>query len=224
MVVLLQRHFVQRVLPLVAQSLNEQTNCGIERAAALDALETALDACLSKLLTLIVAHIERLLSSLQKKRDWRVKEEDEAVVAEDQSPSKACSAVCAFVAEVAAKANSTLDGRNVQSFLSEVATRLQRLLWTHIRHFTITAGLGGMRLLRDMAEYREAVRRLRLASSVDDAFTQLKEAANLFVVPPANVRPLLEESSLLARLTPDERLALVKQRSDYKASWVGRFI
>jgi hypothetical protein len=50
-VVLLQRHYAQHVAPAVAKSLNEQTNCGIERAAALDSLEAAVDGCLLRLLT-----------------------------------------------------------------------------------------------------------------------------------------------------------------------------
>ena len=194
-VVLLQRHYAQRVAPQVAKSLNEQTNCGIERGAALDALEAAVDACLMRLLSctstlvvtaqhyvvqlltlasVIIAHIERLLSTLQRKSDWRLKEEDEADMVAEDAPSRACSAVCAFLAEVAAKAQAALDGRNVQTFLAEVATRLQRCIWTHIRHFTISAGLGGMRLMRDMAEYRDAVRRLQVPPLVEESFAQLK--------------------------------------------------
>lgn len=222
-VVLLQRHYAQRVAPVVAKSLNEQTNCGIERAAVLDALEAAVDALLMRLLALVSAHVERLLAQ-QKKSDWRVREEDEAELAAEDAPSRACSAVCAFVTEVAGRAQVALDGRNVTAFLAEVASRLQRALWSHVRHFTVSAGLGGMRLMRDMAEYRDVARRMQVPPAVDEGFAQLKEAANVFVVPPANLRPLLEESSLLARLSPAERLGLVRQRTDFKASWVGRYI
>lgn len=240
-VVLLQRHYTQRVAPQVAKSLNEQTNCGIERAAALDALEAAVDACLYRLLscafysfvstlldakipTVIIAHIERLLSTLQRKSDWRVKEEDELNFAAEEAPSRACSAVCSFVMEVAARVQATLDGRNVSSFLGELASRMQRVIWTHVRLFQVSVGIGGMRLMRDMGEYRDLVKRLHISPAVEEGYAQLKEAANIFVVPPTNLRPLLEESSLLARLPASERLGLVRQRTDFKSNWIGRYV
>jgi hypothetical protein len=172
----------------------------------------------------ISAHVERLLSTHQRKSDWRVKEEDEADLVTEDSPSKACVVVRAFVLQVFGRAQAALDGRNVTAFMTELANRLQRALWAHIRQFTISAGVGGMRLMRDLAEYRELVRKLHVPATVEEGFAQLKEAANIFVVPPSNLRPLLEESSLLARLSAAERVGLVRQRTDFKSNWMGRYI
>ena len=174
----------------------------------------------------MAAHIERLLASLQKKSDWRVREDNPAALAEE-GPSRACQAVCAYVREAAAKLKATLDGRNLRLVQAELAQRLHRALWAHLRRFSVSAGLGGMRLLRDCSEYRDLVRRLQLAAAapaVADSFEQLREAANLFVVPPGNLRPLLEEGALLSRLDAAERLALVRLRSDFQSSWIGRYV
>jgi hypothetical protein len=113
-----------------------------------------------------------------------------------------------------------LDGRNVRSFLGEVASRLLRLLVDQVKRLSVTAA-GGLRLMRDTSEYRDCVARFGSPAATKQ-YELLTDIAKIFLVTPENIKALVGDSSL-GRLDPQELLEIVKSRADFKA-WSSKWI
>lgn len=65
--------------------------------------------------------------------------------------------VLSFLRNVHQKVKATLDGKNLVFFLEELGLRLHEVITAHVKKFTISKGLGGMRLMRDLTEYKDLV-------------------------------------------------------------------
>jgi len=79
-----------------------------------------------------------------------------------------------------------------------------------------------MRLLRDLTEYREFIQELGIPS-LDEQFAILRDLANIYLVPPENLRSLLEESTL-TKMDIEDLHTYVKLRSDFKSDWLNKYI
>jgi hypothetical protein len=92
----------------------------------------------------------------------------------------------------------------------------------HFKKFTVTPGVGGLRLLSDLTEYRDCSK-LFIGAEVLEKFEVLKELSNVHFVAPENLQTLFVESKL-SKLDKISILEFVKTRSDFKPVWIGKYI
>eukprot|EP00741_Cyanophora_paradoxa_P011211 tig00020554_g10831.t1 len=215
------RHFVAAVQPQVAGFVSWHTSCVADRRALVATAENLVLAALERALEGVLAHVRSILQNEQRPRDFRPREEGEKGGAgpdaafSNNEPTPACGRAVEVLAQQARLVSANLDGDNRASFLTELASRLQRLIIAHIKRFTFSTA-GGLQLLRDMTEYASWGRALRLPA-VDALLEPLPAAANLYLVPPEVLGPVVSEGPL-ARLPAAEVAALVRLRDDYKRS------
>mmetsp|Transcript_3923 Transcript_3923/g.6002 ORF Transcript_3923/g.6002 Transcript_3923/m.6002 type:complete len:144 (+) Transcript_3923:1936-2367(+) len=108
------------------------------------------------------------------------------------------------------------------SFLTDLGHRLYALLIAHMKKYTYSS-VGGLQLMRDLTEYQQAVKQFGVAS-VDEAFETLREVANVYLVSPDNLVPLIRESHGLSKMHHMEILVLCRLRSDYKQNKISKLI
>jgi len=181
-------------------------------------LEEKVAAGLNKVLTTVLSWIEKIFAKDQKKTDFRPKDEEFS----SEYATKACQNVTSFVKTQREIIINSLDGKNVEVFIREFGMRLLGVILKHVKKFTITQGLGGLALMRDLTEYQNCITIFN-----DEYLTQqydvLKSLYKLHLVGPAQIRDLIQESSL-STLKKDELEEFVRQRSDYSSQWVGKYI
>jgi len=216
-ILLIQRHFQTAVLPHVSSSVNDYTQCYEVLGGLLNALETKISLGMDISLNSLVSSLDRILSE-QKKTDFKFKEE----VDYDNNPTKTCQAAVKMVRGYYEIIVSSLDGRNVSNLLEEIGINFQRMLLAHFKKFKVSKGIGGLRVMRDLAEYKDSVKIFHLPA-VNEAFEILCEISKIHLVAPENLKTIIEEG-VLSRLDKNELMAYIRLRSDFKSVWIGKFV
>jgi len=180
-------------------------------------LETKISDGMNVAMHSIFASLERILMD-QKKHDFKFKVESEY----NNDPTKVCQVLVKFVCNIYDTVVDTLDGRNVEIFLEELGLGIQKSLMAHFKKFKISKGLGGLKLMRDLAEYKDTLKLFQIPT-VDEACEILGEISKIHLVAPENLKTVVEEG-LLSRMDKNELLAYVRLRNDYKSTWIGKFI
>eukprot|EP00696_Hemimastix_kukwesjijk_P010882 gnl/Hemi2/23696_TR7954_c0_g2_i1.p1 gnl/Hemi2/23696_TR7954_c0_g2~~gnl/Hemi2/23696_TR7954_c0_g2_i1.p1 ORF type:complete len:716 (+),score=197.92 gnl/Hemi2/23696_TR7954_c0_g2_i1:62-2209(+) len=172
-------------------------------------LETAIDG--------IVNQVKKALTK-QLVADFNPKEDGSML---DNNLTTACAEAVQVISRQCRMVASCLDGKNLEMFLTELATRLQGVLLDHMRKFVVST-VGGLRLMRDLTEYQNRIRDFNIPAA-DERFALLRELGNVYLVAPENLRNLMQESGL-AKMRASEVHAYIAQRADYKTANIAQFI
>jgi len=218
-VVFIQKHFYVDILPHVAPSPNDKTSCDMIKHTLLSKLESKIEKGIDKSLSALVSSIEKILHS-QKKSDYKVK--DDAAVPFSNSVTPTCAEVVGFIKSTKVFLEKNLDGTNVNLLLQEFGNRTNGILLVHFKKFIVTSGVGGLKLLSDLTEYRDSAK-LFTSDQVLEKFEILKELANIHFVAPENLQTLLTESKL-SKMDKSNVLEFVKTRADFKPNWIGKYV
>lgn len=167
----------------------------------------------------INALVQRLIDSVltwfslilqhQGKRDFKPKE-DEINLADMQTPCN--KEAVRFLIQVGAIAQSTLTCGNLESYLTEIGTRVNDLLLDHYKRFSVNA-TGGLLLTKDISRCHEAVSGWGIAS-LEQRFMYLREIGNIFVVKPDVLRKLLVDGEL-SKVRAKYLVPYLECREDY---------
>ncbi|VDM52299.1 unnamed protein product [Angiostrongylus costaricensis] len=178
-VLLLMKQYEDSVLPLIKGSVVEQ--CVAKKwSSSLRSLEQKINVGLERQLNAIVGYVRFILSSEQKKVDFRPENQQINLGA---SP---CQQVVRFLTSQAAAMERGCDGGNLVVLQNELALRLYKLLLHHIQQFVFNSA-GAMLLLCDLNEYRKCVSQWRLEANISRQFDSMHALANLLVVLPDNL-------------------------------------
>ncbi|EPB73919.1 exocyst complex component Sec10 [Ancylostoma ceylanicum] len=194
-VLLLMKQYEDSVLPLVKGSVVEQ--CVAKKwSSSLRSLEQKINLGLERQLKAIIGYVRFVLSSEQKKADFRPDNQQINLGA-----SVPCQQVVRFLSSQAAAMERGCDGGNLVVLQTELANQLYKLLLNHIQQFIFNSA-GAMLLLCDLNEYRKCVSQWRLEATVTRQFESLHALANLLVVLPENLTdaahsPMLYDGKLL---------------------------
>jgi len=218
-VILLQRHFHVEIAPHASQSNSILAECINKKDRLLTVLEDKVSEGLELTLDLIIATLERQLSSEQGRNDFRLSEDDIIAI---NRPTAACINAVSYIAAQSKVVQANLDGKNVNIFLEELGLRLQTLLLEHFKRFTVSQGMGGMKLKRDVQEYQQCALSFSPFGPVIEAFEVLNDLASIHLVEAGQLRHLMEESAL-ANLKRSQVMDYIKLRSDFKTAWVQQF-
>lgn len=75
---------------------------------------------------------------------------------------QACSKVCAYVRRQVEHVRKSMDGKNVDTVLTELGVRFHRLIHEHLQQYSYSS-MGGMLAICDVAEYRRCAKDFRVS-------------------------------------------------------------
>ncbi len=85
---------------------------------------------------------------------------------------KACSKVCAYVSKQVERVRRSMDGKNVDTVLTELGVRFHRLIHEHLQQFSYSS-MGGMLAICDVAEYRRSAKDFKVRRGQRSYFCNL---------------------------------------------------
>uniref|UniRef100_A0AAX7TP24 Exocyst complex component 5 n=1 Tax=Astatotilapia calliptera TaxID=8154 RepID=A0AAX7TP24_ASTCA len=131
----------------------------------------------------------------------------------------ACSKVCAYVSRQVEHVRKSMDGKNVDTVLTELGIRFHRLIHEHLQQYSYSS-MGGMLAICDVAEYRRCAKDFRVPL-VLQLFDTLHALCNLLVVAPDNLKQVCSGEQL-TNLDRNLLHAFVQLRVDYRSARLGR--
>jgi hypothetical protein len=171
--------------------------------------------------TCVAYHMERLLSSMQAKNDFRGRNRPPPGVT--LTPTAACAAVCQMfdtVAQALSSAKNGFSGLDIkmqEDFLIPLGRHAAGTLIAHLRRMKISEE-GAPYLMRDLNEYVQAIQLFEVKESID-MMQCIREVGTVFGASADMVRKVVVEN--LRHLDTDLVLSLVKSRNDYGGLQMG---
>jgi len=208
---LLEKQFSDCVVPLVIGS-PQHSEALQRKRRVMHEMESKLDNGLDRSLMAIVGWVKFILSSEQKKTDFKPESEGEG---EFLLYSQACAKVCKFMKAQVERIRESLDGENVKAVLTELGTRFHRVIYEHLQQFQYNS-TGGMLAICDVREYRECVKEFK-SPLVLSLFDTLHALTNLLVVVPDNLKQVCHGEHLAGLERPILH-SFVQLRADYRTS------
>ncbi|KAI8911500.1 exocyst complex component Sec10-like protein [Gorgonomyces haynaldii] len=190
---LIQVHFRAAVLPHLLNSPTIYREIVNYKNDFLSRVEIKLNTILSTDLSNVKNWLEGLLGKL-KKTDFKPK--DESVIL-NTTCTPTCEKVCQFLVHIKEAADSALEGRNHDIYLTEVGTSLFTMLADQMKRYPVNYA-GGCQWTTDLSKYHEAIAHFNV-ETLNEEFDILKELGNLFIVKPENLKAVIREGHL-ARL------------------------
>ncbi|KER22079.1 hypothetical protein T265_09732 [Opisthorchis viverrini] len=205
----------ESIFPLVSASPTCLQEINSKRQSIQQKLEAQLQSGLDRCLNLIISHVQHVLSTEQRKTDFRP---DSAVgIPVGGPPSQACQRVVGFLAQVVNEARRQLDGQNLKNFFTELGMRLNRTLVDHFYGFTFS-DTGGFLAMQDVTAYRDLASQFG-SPVVHGLFDVLLKLMNLMLIKPDNVQQVSQD--YLQSGIPLELLQnFIQLRADYKEARV----
>ncbi|KAI9744599.1 MAG: Exocyst complex component 5 [Claussenomyces sp. TS43310] len=154
---------------------------------AMRRIEDKSSMIIQRTIDVIINWVTKLMAG-QKKSDFRPK--DNSVDGGRSGPgyleslqTPTCLAICTFLTQSSAHASQTLNGKNLESFSSELAISIRDLIFEHFKKFQVNA-TGGLMVTKDMSRYLSTLKEWVLRKEVEASLDVLSEIGNLFIVGP----------------------------------------
>ncbi|CAB1330882.1 unnamed protein product [Coregonus sp. 'balchen'] len=170
---------------------------------------------LIRTLNCMVGQMKHILATEQKKTDFRPEDENNVMI----QCTTACSKVCVYVSRQVERVRKSMDGKNVDTVLTELGVRFHRLIHEHLQQYSYSS-MGGMLAICDVAEYRKSAKDFRVPL-VLQLFDTLHALCNLLVVAPDNLKQVCSGEQL-TNLDRNLLHAFVQLRVDYRQARLGR--
>ncbi|KAK7904716.1 hypothetical protein WMY93_017323 [Mugilogobius chulae] len=211
---LFDKQFNDQLMPLISSS-PKLAECLHKKKEVIEQMEVKLDTGIDRTLNCMVGQMKHILATEQKKTDFRPEDENNVMI----QYTTACSKVCAYVRRQVEHVRKSMDGKNVDTVLTELGIRFHRLIHEHLQQYSYSS-MGGMLAICDVAEYRRCAKDFRVPL-VLQLFDTLHALCNLLVVAPDNLKQVCSGEQL-TNLDRNLLHAFVQLRVDYRQSRLGR--
>ncbi|XP_048394211.2 exocyst complex component 5 isoform X1 [Stegostoma tigrinum] len=211
---LFDKQFNDHLMPLLSSS-PKLTECLQKKKEVIEQMEVKLDTGIDRTLNCMIGHMKHILSVEQKKTDFKPEDENNVLI----QYTNACVKVCGYVRKQVEKNRNSMDGKNVDTVLTEFGVRFHRLIHEHLQQYTYSS-MGGMLAICDVAEYRKCAKEFKIPL-VLQLFDTLHALCNLLVVAPDNLKQVCSGEHL-TNLDKNILHAFVQLRSDYRSARLGR--
>uniref|UniRef100_A0A667XNX1 Exocyst complex component 5 n=1 Tax=Myripristis murdjan TaxID=586833 RepID=A0A667XNX1_9TELE len=211
---LFDKQFNDHLMPLISSS-PKLTECLHKKKEVIEQMEVKLDTGIDRTLNCMVGQMKHILATEQKKTDFRPEDENNVMI----QYTTACSKVCAYVSRQVERVRKSMDGKNVDTVLTELGVRFHRLIHEHLQQYSYSS-MGGMLAICDVAEYRRCAKDFRVPL-VLQLFDTLHALCNLLVVAPDNLKQVCSGEQLTS-LDRNLLHAFVQLRVDYRSARLGR--
>ncbi|KAL4567040.1 hypothetical protein LXL04_022611 [Taraxacum kok-saghyz] len=206
---IIQQYFSNTISRLLLPVDGAHASSCEEMATAMSSAESSAVKGLQQSIDIVIAEVDRLLSTEQKPLDYR--SADDNLMA-DHRPTVACTRVVAYLSRMVEYTSTALEGLNKQSFLSELGNRVHKAVTNHWLKFSFNAS-GGLKLKRDITEYGDFLRNFN-TPTVDEKFELLSILANIFIVAPESLASLIEGTPSIKK----DAQRFVQLRDDYRSA------
>uniref|UniRef100_A0A3Q0REY2 Exocyst complex component 5 n=1 Tax=Amphilophus citrinellus TaxID=61819 RepID=A0A3Q0REY2_AMPCI len=211
---LFDKQFNDQLMPLISSS-PKLAECLHKKKEVIEQMEVKLDTGIDRTLNCMVGQMKHILTTEQKKTDFRPEDENNVMI----QYTTACSKVCAYVSRQVEHVRKSMDGKNVDTVLTELGIRFHRLIHEHLQQYSYSS-MGGMLAICDVAEYRRCAKDFRVPL-VLQLFDTLHALCNLLVVAPDNLKQVCSGEQL-TNLDRNLLHAFVQLRVDYRSARLGR--
>uniref|UniRef100_A0A8C7YPR6 Exocyst complex component 5 n=1 Tax=Oryzias sinensis TaxID=183150 RepID=A0A8C7YPR6_9TELE len=211
---LFDKQFNDQLMPLISSS-PKLAECLHKKKEVIEQMEVKLDTGIDRTLNCMVGQMKHILATEQRKTDFRPEDENNVMI----QYTTACSKVCAYVSRQVEHVRKSMDGKNVDTVLTELGVRFHRLIHEHLQQFSYSS-MGGMLAICDVAEYRRCAKNFRVPL-VLQLFDTLHALCNLLVVAPDNLKQVCSGEHL-TNLDRNLLHAFVQLRVDYRSARLGR--
>ncbi|TNN56874.1 Exocyst complex component 5 [Liparis tanakae] len=211
---LFDKQFNDQLMPLISSS-PKLAECLQKKKEVIEQMEVKLDTGIDRTINCMVGQMKHILTTEQKKTDFRPEDENNVMI----QYTTACSKVCAYVSRQVEHVRKSMDGKNVDTVLTELGVRFHRLIHEHLQQYSYSS-MGGMLAICDVAEYRRCAKGFRVPL-VLQLFDTLHALCNLLVVAPDNLKQVCSGEQL-TNLDRNLLHAFVQLRMDYRSARLGR--
>uniref|UniRef100_A0A8D2ZPX8 Exocyst complex component 5 n=1 Tax=Scophthalmus maximus TaxID=52904 RepID=A0A8D2ZPX8_SCOMX len=211
---LFDKQFNDQLMPLISSS-PKLAECLHKKKEVIEQMEVKLDIGIDRTINCMVGQMKHILATEQKKTDFRPEDENNVMI----QYTTACSKVCAYVSRQVEHVRKSMDGKNVDTVLTELGVRFHRLIHEHLQQYSYSS-MGGMLAICDVAEYRRCAKDFRVPL-VLQLFDTLHALCNLLVVAPDNLKQVCSGEQL-TNLDRNLLHAFVQLRVDYRSARLGR--
>uniref|UniRef100_A0A8C4DYG5 Exocyst complex component 5 n=1 Tax=Dicentrarchus labrax TaxID=13489 RepID=A0A8C4DYG5_DICLA len=211
---LFDKQFNDQLMPLISSS-PKLAECLHKKKEVIEQMEVKLDTGIDRTINCMVGQMKHILATEQKKTDFRPEDENNVMI----QYTAACSKVCAYVSRQVEHVRKSMDGKNVDTVLTELGVRFHRLIHEHLQQYSYSS-MGGMLAICDVAEYRRCAKDFRVPL-VLQLFDTLHALCNLLVVAPDNLKQVCSGEQL-TNLDRNLLHAFVQLRVDYRSARLGR--
>uniref|UniRef100_A0A8C5G9N6 Exocyst complex component 5 n=1 Tax=Gouania willdenowi TaxID=441366 RepID=A0A8C5G9N6_GOUWI len=211
---LFDKQFNDQLMPLISSS-PKLAECLHKKKEVIEQMEVKLDTGIDRTLNCMGGQMKHILATEQKKTDFRPEDENNVMI----QYTTACSKVCVYVSRQVEHVRKSMDGKNVDTVLTELGVRFHRLIHEHLQQYSYSS-MGGMLAICDVAEYRRCAKDFRVPL-VLQLFDTLHALCNLLVVAPDNLKQVCSGEQL-TNLDRNLLHAFVQLRVDYRAARLGR--
>ncbi|KAH0536967.1 hypothetical protein FGG08_006195 [Glutinoglossum americanum] len=190
----------------VRREMEKTTNLAINR------MEEKTNNVIQRTIDVVLNWVSKLLAG-QKKSDFRPKDVAVEVgsVWLEMLQTPTCLSTSTFLAKVHHLATLSLNGPNLTTFSTELATGIRSLLLEHFKKFPVNAA-GSLMVTKDMTKYTSLLSSWPLAEGFRPSLEILGEIGNFFVLGPEALRERLKGVS--GGLERGELRAYVLKRED----------
>ncbi|KAG9268566.1 exocyst complex component 5 [Astyanax mexicanus] len=211
---LFDKQFNDHLMPLISSS-PKLTECLQKKKEVIEQMEVKLDTGIDRTINCMIGQMKQILTTEQKKTDFRPEDENNVMIQYTTASSK----VCAYVSKQVERVRRSMDGKNVDTVLTELGVRFHRLVHEHLQQFSYNY-MGGMLAICDVAEYRRCAKDFRVPL-VLHLLDTLHALCNLLVVAPDNLKQVCSGEQL-TNLDRNLLHAFVQLRADYRSARLGR--
>lgn len=211
---LFDKQFNDQLMPLISSS-PKLAECLQKKKEVIEQMEVKLDTGIDRTINCMVGQMKHILATEQKKTDFRPEDENNVMI----QYTTACAKVCAYVSRQVEHVRKSMDGKNVDTVLTELGVRFHRLIHEHLQQYSYSS-MGGMLAICDVAEYRRCAKDFRVPL-VLQLFDTLHALCNLLVVAPDNLKQVCSGEQL-TNLDRNLLHAFVQLRVDYRSARLGR--
>uniref|UniRef100_A0A3Q2DKQ0 Exocyst complex component 5 n=1 Tax=Cyprinodon variegatus TaxID=28743 RepID=A0A3Q2DKQ0_CYPVA len=211
---LFDKQFNDQLMPLISSS-PKLAECLHKKKEVIEQMEVKLDTGIDRTLNCMVGQMKHILTTEQRKTDFRPEDENNVMI----QYTTACSKVCAYVSRQVDHVRKSMDGKNVDTVLTELGIRFHRLIHEHLQQFSYSS-MGGMLAICDVAEYRRCAKDFKVPL-VLQLFDTLHALCNLLVVAPDNLKQVCSGEHL-TNLDRNLLHAFVQLRVDYRSARLAR--
>uniref|UniRef100_A0A8C4TGJ2 Exocyst complex component 5 n=1 Tax=Erpetoichthys calabaricus TaxID=27687 RepID=A0A8C4TGJ2_ERPCA len=211
---LFDKQFNDHLMPLISSS-PKLTECLHKKKEVIEQMEVKLDTGIDRTLNCMVGQMKHILATEQKKTDFKPEDENNVMI----QYTNACAKVCAYVNKQVERVRNSMDGKNIDTVLTELGVRFHRLIHEHLQQFTYSS-MGGMLAICDVAEYRRCAKEFKVPL-VLQLFDTLHALCNLLVVAPDNLKQVCSGDQL-TNLDRNLLHGFVQLRADYRSARLGR--
>ncbi|KAH6564177.1 hypothetical protein BASA50_006867 [Batrachochytrium salamandrivorans] len=187
---ILHGQFQAQLFPLLASAPTLCREIVTIKNDFFSAVEQRLNSILQRKIVVVISWLEVLLLR-QKKGDFKPRDD---IVAVNTLSTMTCIQVIEFIQLVRDEAKESLNGDNLEAYLTEIGTSLHGLLLDHFKKFPVSYA-GGLVLTKDLSKYHEIIMTFKI-TLLEERFDMIKELGNIFIVKPENLKSVINEGYL----------------------------